>query len=85
MNAKKMAFALGVLLLALAAGLYLSGYITFLLLKMPQVPLKFGTYWTYLKALDLPQVALYVTKIKLAGAIGFGCRCWAGCFWRSPC
>ncbi len=68
----KLAFALGVLLLALAAGMYLSGYLTLLLLKMPEVPLTFGTYWRYVKAIDLPQVAPYVARIKIAGAIGFG-------------
>ena len=39
----KLAFALGVLLLALVAGMYLSGYLTLLLLKMPNQPLTFGT------------------------------------------
>ena len=68
----KLAFALGVLLLALVAGMYLSGYLTLLLLKLPEVPLTFGTYWRYIKAIDLPQVAPYVTRIKIAGAIGFG-------------
>ena len=59
-------------LLAVAAGLYLSGWTTLKLLGLESAPLQWNTWWTYFKALDLPQVAPYVTKIKLGGAVGFG-------------
>ncbi len=67
----KLVVATALLLLTVVAGLYLSGYLTVLLLKV-QVPLKWSTYLSYYKALDLPQVAPYATKIKLGGAVGFG-------------
>jgi type IV secretion system protein VirD4 len=60
------------LLVALAAGEYLSGLFTLLLLKLGTAELGLGTYWSYVSALDLPQVAPYVGKIKLGGYIGFG-------------
>ena len=67
----KLGVAAALLLFTALAGLYLSGYLTLMLLKV-QVPLKWNTYLTYFHALDAPQVAPYVKKIKLGGAIGFG-------------
>lgn len=61
----------GLLILTMVGSLYASGFLTLMLLKL-QVPLKLTTYIEYWKALDLPQVTPYRTKIKLAGAIGFG-------------
>lgn len=57
--------------LALIAGNYFSGWMTLWLLKS-QVPLGLMTYYQYVHALDLPQFAPYIGKIKLAGAVGFG-------------
>jgi type IV secretion system protein VirD4 len=66
-------FALALLALAFIAGLYLSGWLTLLLLGLThQVALAWNTYWVYLRALDQPQVAPYAFKIKLSGGIGFG-------------
>jgi type IV secretion system protein VirD4 len=75
----KIGVAVGLLLLALVGGAYLSGGIILLLLKM-QIPLKLTTYYEYCKALDLAQVAPYANKIKLAGYVGFGLPLlgWAG-------
>ncbi|MFA1753982.1 type IV secretory system conjugative DNA transfer family protein, partial [Xanthomonas campestris] len=67
----KLSVAIVLLLLALTAGIYLSGQLILMLLKVAG-PLSVGTYWSYVKALDLPQFAPYATKIKLAGALGFG-------------
>ncbi|GAE50044.1 hypothetical protein XPR_0214 [Xanthomonas arboricola pv. pruni MAFF 301420] len=67
----KLSVAAVLLLLALTAGIYLSGQLILMLLKVAG-PLSVGTYWSYVKALDLPQFAPYATKIKLAGALGFG-------------
>jgi len=64
-------FLLATGMLALLAGLYLSGYLTLLLLKQ-DLPLSWQTYWGYFKALDLPQWAPYADRIKLGGAVGFG-------------
>lgn len=59
-------------LLGAIAGEYLAGFSTLWALGLHQVPLKATTYWEYFRALNLPQVAPYVAKIKLCGAIGFG-------------
>ncbi|MFD0323524.1 MULTISPECIES: type IV secretory system conjugative DNA transfer family protein [Lysobacter] len=63
--------ALVALLLFIAAGAYLSGYVTLLLLKV-EAAVKWNTYLEYVKALHLPQVRPYVGKIKAGGFIGFG-------------
>ncbi len=72
MNKNKLIFALLVTLLVLVAGVYLSGYLALMLLKLDTGLLKWDTYFGYLKALDLPQVRPYVGKIKVAGYLGFG-------------
>ena len=71
-GSQKWGMALLFALLAAVAGLYLSGYITLMLLKLPQASLAWGTWPDYARALDLPQFALHAGKIKAAGAIGFG-------------
>jgi type IV secretion system protein VirD4 len=73
MGGKKIKAAVAVCGLAMtaAAGLYLSGYLTITLLKV-DAPLAWNTYWLYVQALHLPQVAPYAKQIKLGGAIGFG-------------
>lgn len=72
MRNRKFAWAAGFAVLTLALGAYLSGYLTLLLLKLDTGLLQWNTYWAYLRALDHPQVAPYVGRIKLGGAIGFG-------------
>ncbi|KAF1716632.1 type IV secretory system conjugative DNA transfer family protein [Pseudoxanthomonas wuyuanensis] len=72
MNSRlKFAFIVGGLLLALFAGLWLSGAMTLLLLGM-SVPTKLTTFIEYWRAIDLPQVQPYATKIKVGGMVGFG-------------
>jgi type IV secretion system protein VirD4 len=70
----KAALALGLLLTAIVAGVFLSGWLTLWLLFgfKRQAPLEFTTYWQYVHALQLPQVAPYSARIRIAGAIGFG-------------
>jgi len=63
--------AIGSLLIALIAGEYLAGQLTQMLLNV-RAPLELGTYWSYVRAIDLPQVAPYVSRIKMAGGVGFG-------------
>ena len=72
MSKSKWIWILVLLLVTLAAGEYLSGLLTLLLLKLGTADLGPGTYWSYLRALDLPQVQPYLAKIKVSGYIGFG-------------
>lgn len=71
MGRKKGIFLSAMGLLALGGGIYLAGYVTLRLLGL-DVPLRWDTYLGYLRALDQPQVAPYVTKIKAGGSLGFG-------------
>lgn len=72
MNKNKVFFALFVALLALLAGVYLSGYLTLMLLKLKTGSVQWNTYLGYIRAIHLPEVQPYVTKIKIAGYVGFG-------------
>ncbi|MDQ7995294.1 MAG: type IV secretory system conjugative DNA transfer family protein [Luteibacter sp.] len=65
-------WAAGLFVIALLAGEVLSGYLTLLFLGLGQIPLRFATYYEYVRALGLPQVAPYAWKIKTAGGLGFG-------------
>jgi type IV secretion system protein VirD4 len=71
MNQGKLIFAILLLVAMLIGGLFFAGWLTITLLHV-QVPLAWNTWWQYFRAIDLPQVAPYVGKIKLAGGIGFG-------------
>jgi len=65
--------ALVILLLALGGGLYLSGFVTLLLLQDQHMPLQWNTYIKYVQVIGHPGwTPPYVNKIKLAGAIGCG-------------
>ena len=72
MSKSKWIWVAVLLLAALAAGEFLSGLFTLWLLKLGTADLGLGTYWSYISALDLPQVAPYASKIKIGGYIGFG-------------
>ncbi|WP_156087741.1 MULTISPECIES: type IV secretory system conjugative DNA transfer family protein [unclassified Lysobacter] len=67
-----MIFALVLGIAALAAGLYLSGYLSLLFLKVDTGLLKWSTFTDYVRVLDLPQYKLHAGKIKASGYIGFG-------------
>ena len=71
MRQGKWVFLLLLLVAAIVGGAFLAGWLTLALLHV-DVPLAWNTWLQYFKAIDLPQVAPYVTKIKLAGGIGFG-------------
>jgi type IV secretion system protein VirD4 len=66
----KNSLVFGGLLLAFIAGVYFSGWLTITFLGV-STHVNGLTYWTYVRALDLPAVQPYVGKIKLAGFIGF--------------
>ena len=61
----------GLLLLALVAGLWISGWLALWLLGLRDPP-RIGTYLGYLQALDLDAVRPYASTIRLAGWTGFG-------------
>ena len=69
----KAVIALVCLMLALTGGLYLSGWLTVLLLGLHgQVQLDWSTYWQYWHALNQTDVARYALRIKAGGIAGFG-------------
>jgi hypothetical protein len=68
-------------LLALAAGIFLAGWLTLLLLGLHgDVSLDWGTFGQYWRARDLPQFAPYATRIMIVGGVGLGMPLliWAG-------
>ena len=71
MRQGKLVFVVLLLAAAIAGGAFFAGWLTITLLHV-QVPLAWNTWLQYFKAIDLPQVAPYVMKIKMAGGIGFG-------------
>ncbi|WP_379653617.1 type IV secretory system conjugative DNA transfer family protein [Pseudoxanthomonas sp. UC19_8] len=71
MSKGKLGFAVVLTVLAVAAGLYLSGYVTMALLKV-HAPLHWNTYVEYVQALGDARYRPYAGKIKAAGWIGFG-------------
>ena len=68
----KIFFLLGLLIATLVAGLYLSGYIVLLQLKLGRVPLSWNTWLEYYQAIDMPRVRPFAKKINISGGIGFG-------------
>lgn len=78
MSKSKWYWAGGSLLVALIAGEYLSGFLALFFLKLDQGQLGWETYWSYLRALDVPQVQAYAGRIKVAGLVGFSlpAACW---------
>ena len=74
----KLGSALLATVLALAAGIYLSGFLALLFLDLNTNAAGLGTYYAYIKAIDLPQVAPYAGRIRMAGYLGFGLPLLAG-------
>ena len=72
MSKDKLVFVLVLLLAAVAGGWFLSNYLVLRILGLHNVPVAWNMWWQYVRAIDLPQVAPYVGKIKLSGALGFG-------------
>jgi type IV secretion system protein VirD4 len=71
MRQGKLIFVVLLLVAAIVGGAFFAGWLTITLLHV-EVPLAWNTWLQYFKAIDLPQVAPYVMKIKLAGGVGFG-------------
>ncbi|MCZ2498393.1 TraM recognition domain-containing protein [Xylophilus sp. Kf1] len=72
MTKAKWASAALTLVLALLAGMYLSGWLALYLLDLNPASLTWNTYLSYWQALDLPAYRPYSQKIHLAGYLGFG-------------
>ena len=72
MSKGKWFWVIGLLLAAVIAGEFFSGFLSLAFLKLSTGQLKWDTYLSYLRALDLPQVQPYLGKIKAAGYVGFG-------------
>ncbi|KLD73047.1 type IV secretory system conjugative DNA transfer family protein [Xanthomonas hyacinthi] len=72
MSNRKIVAAVVVVALTAVVGYFLSGYMVLLLLKLDTRLFGLGTYYDYVHAIGLPQVAPYVGKIKWAGYLGFG-------------
>jgi type IV secretion system protein VirD4 len=64
-------WAAGLFVAALVVGNVLAGYFTLAFLRLSHLPLGIDTYWTYVRALGLPEVKPYAWKIETAGVIGF--------------
>lgn len=71
MRQGKLVLVVLLLIVAIVGGAFFAGWLIITLLHV-QVPLAWNTWLQYYKAIDLPQVAPYVLKIKIAGGIGFG-------------
>jgi len=69
---RKIVAAVVVVALTAVVGYFLSGYLVLLLLKLDTRLFGLGTYYEYVHAIGLPQVAPFVGKIKWAGYLGFG-------------
>ena len=72
MNNGKWYWAAFLALIVLVAGEYLSGFLTLLFLRLDTGLLEWGTYLSYLRALNLPEVQPYLGRVKAGGYIGFG-------------
>ncbi|MBB4125314.1 type IV secretion system protein VirD4 [Xanthomonas translucens] len=72
MSNRKIVAAAVVVALTAVVGYFLSGYLVLLLLKLDTRLFGLGTYYEYVHAIGLPQVAPFVGKIKWAGYLGFG-------------
>ncbi len=75
----KLLFMLVLGLMCLVAGLYLSGYVTQIILKVSG-DLSWNTWINYFQRIEQPQYLPFAQKIKIGGLIGFGLPfiVWAG-------
>ena len=71
MKTGKSVFVLCAWLVAMVAGVYLSGMFVQMLIGV-RAPLAFDTWWSYWQAIDTSRMQPYAGKVKLAGALGFG-------------
>ena len=72
MTRPKTIIALLLAVLAVVAGLYASGWLALMLMKLDTGTLKASTWWNYMQLLDHPRMRPFAGRVKLAGAVGFG-------------
>ncbi len=71
MSKTKWFWAVSLLLVAIVGGVFLSGWLVRLLLRV-DFPLSWDSYYHYVMAMHLPQYQPYADRIKLAGYVGLG-------------
>ncbi len=72
MSTQKTVATVVLVLVTVIVGHALAGYLTLALLGLDSAKFSWNTYLLYLQAMDQPAVAPYLTKIKIAGVLGFG-------------
>lgn len=72
MSTQKIVATAVLVLLTAIGGYALAGYLALVFLGVDTSHYAANTYLVYLRGMDLPAVAPYLTKIKLAGVLGFG-------------
>ncbi|PXV59800.1 type IV secretion system protein VirD4 [Dyella jiangningensis] len=72
MSKTKVYVVVGLALLAVIAGVYLSGFLALKFLGLGSEPVAWNTYLNYVRAFDLPQVQPYIGRLRWAGYLGFG-------------
>lgn len=72
MSTQKTVATVVLVLVTVIVGYALAGYLTLALLGLDSAKFSWNTYLLYLQAMDQPAVAPYLTKIKIAGVLGFG-------------
>ena len=72
MSTQKTVATVVLVLVTVIVGYVLAGYLTLALLGLDSAKFSWNTYLLYLQAMDQPAVAPYLTKIKIAGVLGFG-------------
>jgi type IV secretion system protein VirD4 len=72
MVAAKLVVAVVLLLAAAVAGWLLANHLVLVFLRLPDASVEWNTWWRYVQAVDLPQLAPFAGKVKLAVLTGFG-------------
>lgn len=67
----RIGLTLALLMVAALAGLYLSGVLVPMLLKVQAASPWYETWWSYARVLDQPQLQSHVGKIRFATVVGF--------------
>lgn len=72
MSKTRIFWAVALLVVAIVVGEFFAGFLTLQLLQLKDQPLRWDTYLSYARALNLPQVQEYAGRIRWSGYIGFG-------------
>jgi type IV secretion system protein VirD4 len=72
MSRGKAIFAGMLLIVAVVCGFFCASWLVVWMLGLGSAPVAWNTWWQYFRAIDLPQLAPYANKTRIAGGIGFG-------------